>query len=73
MLGRPQEYEMVWEQSPFQSIPEAFWWAVVTAVTVGYGDHYPTTTAGYIVTVAPRPASPAFAFAPPAQIQCNEF
>jgi hypothetical protein len=39
-------------ESPFQSIPHAFWWAIVTASTVGYGDKFPTTTLGYIIAVA---------------------
>lgn len=39
------------ELSPFQSIPHAFWWCIVTLVTVGYGDYTTITAAGQVVGI----------------------
>ncbi|XP_019632793.1 PREDICTED: shaker-related potassium channel tsha2-like [Branchiostoma belcheri] len=37
------------EDSDFESIPSAFWWTIVTMVTVGYGDMIPKTLGGKLI------------------------
>ncbi|GAA3709901.1 ion transporter [Oceanisphaera sediminis] len=36
--------------SNIDTAEDAIWWALVTISTVGYGDHYPVTTAGRVIS-----------------------
>ena len=42
-------YESVAPGSNIRTIGQAYWWAIVTTTTVGYGDEYPITWQGRIV------------------------
>lgn len=49
ILGSSAVFFVEWnedEKSNFQSIPDTFWWAIITICTVGYGDKVPTTPMG---------------------------
>jgi hypothetical protein len=43
------DHDPPYEESPFASIIHSYWYVIVTITTVGYGDVYPSTTAGKIV------------------------
>ena len=37
------------DNAPFSSIPDAFWYTLITMTTVGYGDYVPRTVPGKVV------------------------
>jgi voltage-gated potassium channel len=46
------EFESEAPQANIDSVGDAFWWAIVTLATVGYGDYFPVTTWGRIAAIA---------------------
>jgi voltage-gated potassium channel len=51
-LGALSIYGAEHGQNPnIKSVGDAFWWSIVTATTVGYGDVSPTTTEGRFIAV----------------------
>jgi voltage-gated potassium channel len=56
----------------FTNIPQTFWWAVATLTTVGYGDMFPITTLGKLVTAIVSILGIAF-IAIPGGIFASEF
>jgi voltage-gated potassium channel len=51
ILGAVAEYlvESTDPEAKITNIEDAFWWAIVTVTTVGYGDVYPVTPGGKVV------------------------
>lgn len=58
--------------SPFESVPVAFWWAITTMTTVGYGDAFPVTAWGRVIGGMAMLAG-IFCVALPTGILCTEF
>ena len=46
------EFESEVPQANIRSGGDAFWWAIVTLATVGYGDYYPVTIWGRLAAIA---------------------
>lgn len=42
-------YAEFFQSDTFPTIPDGYWWAIVTLTTVGYGDMFPRSAMGYVV------------------------
>lgn len=50
LLGASTIMWVVEPDEEFRSIPRALWWGIITLTTVGYGDVYPATVAGKLMS-----------------------
>ncbi|TWT06005.1 potassium channel family protein [Reyranella sp. CPCC 100927] len=59
-LGVVSLAAVVYHMAEGKPLQEAFWWAFVTATTVGYGDMYPVTWVGKIAAILLMHVVPLF-------------
>lgn len=59
--------------SDFQSIPDAFWWSVITMTTVGYGDQVPKGLVGRLVGALCAVSGIVILFCFPAPVLLSHF